>query len=47
MKNNKTILKIFAIVIAIAMVAPIIYNAYVSMAGLWLLKKYITQINLI
>jgi len=39
MKNNKTILKIFAIVIAIAMVAPIIYNAYVSMAGLWLLKK--------
>ncbi len=27
MKSNKTILKIFAIIIAIAMVAPIIYNA--------------------
>lgn len=36
MKGRKTILKIFAIVIAIAMVAPIIYSAYNSIAGLWL-----------
>jgi hypothetical protein len=34
MKNNKTLLKIFAIVIAIAMIAPIIYSAYASFAGL-------------
>ncbi len=39
MKNNKTLLKIFAIVIAIAMIAPIIYSAYASFAGLWLLKQ--------
>ncbi|SUU92646.1 Uncharacterised protein [Anaerococcus octavius] len=34
MKNNKTLLKIFAIVIAVAMIAPIIYSAYASFAGL-------------
>ncbi len=34
MKSRKTILKIFAIVIAIAMIAPIIYGAYNSFAGL-------------
>lgn len=34
MKNNKTILKIVAIVIALAMVAPIFYNAYLSLASL-------------
>lgn len=34
MKSRKTILKIFAIVIAIAMVAPIIYSAYNSFASL-------------
>lgn len=34
MKNKKTLLKIFAIVIAIAMVAPIIYNAYVSITSI-------------
>ena len=39
MKNKKTLLKIFAIVIAIAMVAPIVYNAYISIASIWLLKK--------
>ncbi len=33
MKNNKTILRIVAIVIAIAMVAPMIYNAYLSVVG--------------
>lgn len=38
MKNNKTILKLFAIIIALAMVAPIIYSAYASFAGLWLLN---------
>ena len=38
MKNNKTILKIFAIIIAIAMVAPILYSAYASFTGLWLLR---------
>lgn len=34
MKNNKCILKIIAVVIAIAMVAPIVYSAYASFAGL-------------
>lgn len=33
MKNNKTILKIVAIIIAIAMVAPMAYNAYISIAN--------------
>lgn len=33
MKNNKTLLKLIAIIIAIAMVAPIIYNAYLSIAS--------------
>lgn len=45
MKGRKTILKIFAIVIAIAMIAPIIYSAYESMARLWLLRVLIIQIN--
>ena len=35
MKNNKTLLKIVAIIIALAMVAPIVYNAYLSIASLW------------
>ena len=34
MKSRKTILKIFAIIIAISMVAPIIYSAYSSIASL-------------
>ena len=34
MKNNKTLLKIVAIIIALAMVAPIVYNAYLSIASL-------------
>ena len=34
MKSRKTILKIFAIVIAISMIAPIIYSAYNSFARL-------------
>lgn len=33
MKNRKTLLKIFAVIIAIAMVSPIIYNAYISIVG--------------
>lgn len=31
MKGKKTLLKIFAIIIAIAMVAPLIYNAVSSL----------------
>lgn len=36
MKNRKTLLKVFAIVIALAMIAPILYSAYASFAGIWL-----------
>lgn len=34
MKNRKTLLKVFAIVIALAMIAPILYSAYASFAGI-------------
>ena len=31
--KNKTVLKLFAIIIAIAMVAPLVYNAFVALSG--------------